>query len=92
MIEVEVPTTVNGALMFASGANVGLTLSWDVWKHGRNPIEIYGEDGVLLVEAKSHANEVISTCSATSAGSRFHASHGIGGSDRGCRGARADSS
>jgi predicted dehydrogenase len=49
VIEVEVPTTVNGALGFASGANVALTASWDVWKHQRLPFEIYGSEGTLLV-------------------------------------------
>jgi len=48
VIEVEVPTTVNGALAFASGANVAFTASWDVWKHNRLPIELYGTEGSLL--------------------------------------------
>ncbi|MCE3250334.1 MAG: oxidoreductase [Geminicoccaceae bacterium] len=49
VIEVEVPTTVNGVLSFASGANVALTASWDVWKHKRLPLEVYGSEGSLLV-------------------------------------------
>ncbi len=48
VIEVEVPTTVNGALAFANGANVALTVSWDIWKHTRLPIELYGSEGTLL--------------------------------------------
>jgi predicted dehydrogenase len=48
-IQVDVPTTVNGVLEFASGANVSLSASWDVWKHNRTtPIEIYGTEGSLL--------------------------------------------
>jgi predicted dehydrogenase len=47
-ITVEVPTTVNGVLSFANGANVALTHSWDVWKHKRVPLEIYGSEGSLL--------------------------------------------
>jgi predicted dehydrogenase len=48
-IQVDVPTTVNGVLEFASGANVSLSASWDVWKHNRTtPIEIYGTEGTLL--------------------------------------------
>ncbi len=48
-IDVEVPTTVNGVLEFANGANVSMSASWDVWKHNRtSPIEIYGTDGTLL--------------------------------------------
>lgn len=48
-ITVEVPTTVNGTLAFANGANVSLSHSWDVWKHRRAPIEIYGTEGTLVV-------------------------------------------
>jgi predicted dehydrogenase len=48
-VSVEVPTTVNGTLAFASGANVTLSHSWDVWKHRRVPLEIYGSEGSLLV-------------------------------------------
>jgi predicted dehydrogenase len=48
-IVVEVPTTVNGVLAFANGANVALSHSWDVWKHRRLPLEIYGSEGSLLV-------------------------------------------
>ena len=49
MIDVDVPTTVNGVLEFASGANVSMSASWDVWKHNRtSPIEIYGTEGTLL--------------------------------------------
>jgi predicted dehydrogenase len=47
LIVVEVPTTVNGALMFASGANVSLTMSWDIAAPGRHPIEVYGTAGSL---------------------------------------------
>ena len=49
VIEVEVPTTVNGVMRFANGANVSITASWDVWKHKRLPIEIYGSEGSMLV-------------------------------------------
>lgn len=49
VIEVEVPTTVNGALAFENDANVTLTTSWDVWKSERLPFEIYGSEGTLLV-------------------------------------------
>jgi predicted dehydrogenase len=48
IIEVEVPTTVNGVLTFASGVTVSVTMSWDVWKHRRVPFEIYGSEGSLL--------------------------------------------
>jgi predicted dehydrogenase len=49
VIEVEVPTTVNGVLAFDCGATVALSASWDVWQHKRLPLEIYGSDGSMLV-------------------------------------------
>lgn len=53
-IEVEVPTTVNGTLLFANGANVTMSASWDVWGHQRSPIEIYGTEGSLLGVNPNH--------------------------------------
>ena len=49
IIQVEVPTTINGVLSFANGASVTITTSWDVWKHRRVPFEIYGTEGSMLV-------------------------------------------
>jgi predicted dehydrogenase len=49
IINVEVPTTVNGVLSFANGSSVTITTSWDVWKHRRIPFEIYGSEGSMLV-------------------------------------------
>jgi predicted dehydrogenase len=48
-IEVEIPTTVSALLGFASGAQVSLMMSWDVWKHGHPPIELYGTEGSMRV-------------------------------------------
>lgn len=48
VIDVEVPTTMNGVLAFENGAAVTLTTTWDVWNHDRRPIEIYGERGSML--------------------------------------------
>lgn len=48
VIEVEVPTTMNGVLEFVNGANVAMSASWDVWAHKRSFIEIYGTEGSLL--------------------------------------------
>ena len=49
IINVEVPTTVNGVLSFANGSSVSITTSWDVWKHRRKTFEIYGSEGSMLV-------------------------------------------
>ena len=48
VIEVEVATTVNGILAFVNGANVAFTVSWDIWRHTRPPIELHGTEGSLL--------------------------------------------
>jgi predicted dehydrogenase len=46
-IAVETPTTIMALVHFASGADVVLSMSWDVWKHGHPPIELYGMEGSL---------------------------------------------
>ncbi len=47
-IDVSVPTHVVGHLNFAGGAQIVLTVSFDVWKHSHPPIELYGDDGSIL--------------------------------------------
>ncbi len=47
-IAVDTPTHIVSSLSFASGAEVVLTCSFDVWKHSHAPIELYGEDGSIL--------------------------------------------
>jgi predicted dehydrogenase len=49
-IKVNTPTNINAIMAFASGAQITLGASWDVWRHGHaNPIELYGETGSMLV-------------------------------------------
>ena len=48
-VPVEVATHVTGTLMFASGAAVSMTMSFDVARHKHVPIELYGESGSLIV-------------------------------------------
>ena len=48
-IKVETPTTIHALMEFVSGATVSLGASWDVWHHGHNNMELYGEDGTLYV-------------------------------------------
>ena len=48
-IAVETPTSAFAILEFAAGAQVLFAASWDVWKHGHGPIEIYGTEGSLRV-------------------------------------------
>lgn len=46
--DVAVPTHVVAQLRFAGGAEVVLTASFDVWRHGHGPLELYGDEGTLL--------------------------------------------
>lgn len=48
-IKVETPTTVQSLLEFESGAIITMGASWDVWHHGHNNMELYGETGTLYV-------------------------------------------
>ncbi len=48
-IPVEVSTHVTGTLLFAAGAAVSMTMSFDVPRHRHVPIELYGETGSLIV-------------------------------------------
>jgi len=48
-IKVETPTTVMALVRFASGADIVFAMSWEVWKHGHSPIELYGTEGSLRV-------------------------------------------
>eukprot|EP01037_Dinobryon_pediforme_P035650 gene35650-42151_t len=48
-ILVETLTTLHALLEFASGAQVTFLASWDVWKHGVQPIELHGETASLRV-------------------------------------------
>jgi predicted dehydrogenase len=41
------PTTLMSLLEFTSGATVALGMSWDVWRHGNQPIELHGTLGSL---------------------------------------------
>ncbi|HHY50993.1 MAG TPA: Gfo/Idh/MocA family oxidoreductase [Alphaproteobacteria bacterium] len=49
LMPVRVATHVTGTLIFASGALVTVTLSFDVAKHAHLPYELYGSEGTLLV-------------------------------------------
>jgi predicted dehydrogenase len=48
-LTVETPTTILALLEFENGAAVTFNASWDVWKHGHEPMELYGEEGTLHV-------------------------------------------
>jgi len=41
------PTTLSALLEYEAGAQITLVASWDVWKHGHAPIELYGTEGSM---------------------------------------------
>jgi predicted dehydrogenase len=47
--DVAVPTHISGLLDFANGAQITITTSFDVWKHGHNHIELYGSKGSMII-------------------------------------------
>ncbi len=49
VIDVEVPTHVNGIMEFANGVIGTITASFDVWFASVPPIEIYGTEGTMRV-------------------------------------------
>lgn len=48
-IAVNVDTHISGILDFENGAQVTITTSFDVWKHGHSHIELYGRTGTMIV-------------------------------------------
>ena len=48
-IPVNTPTTILALLEFRNEAAVTFNASWDVWDHGHAPMELYGEEGTILV-------------------------------------------
>lgn len=48
-IPVETPTSYSAILSLHNGARITFEASWDVWKHQRSPIELYGTEGSLSV-------------------------------------------
>ncbi|MBZ4280759.1 hypothetical protein LAM20_22670, partial [Mycobacterium tuberculosis] len=60
-IKVETPTTAMALLHFAAGADVVFVMSWDVWKHGHPPIELYGTEGSLRVPDPNFFGGIVET-------------------------------
>lgn len=48
-ITVKTPTTINALLEFASGAQITLSASWDVFAHRHENMELYGTGGTIFV-------------------------------------------
>jgi predicted dehydrogenase len=48
-LKVKVSTTYHALLEFAQGACVTVSLSWDVWAHLHQNMELYGQTGAMFV-------------------------------------------
>lgn len=53
-IKVDVRTHYAGLLEFESGAQITCVMSWEVWKHGHAPIELYGSEGSLQMLSEAY--------------------------------------
>lgn len=49
VIDVDVPTTYNGIIEFASGVNANINMTFDVWMSSLPKLELYGTEGTLLI-------------------------------------------
>jgi predicted dehydrogenase len=48
-LKVKTPTTYHALLEFSNGACVTVSLSWDVWAHKHQNMELYGQTGAMFV-------------------------------------------
>ena len=49
VLKVKTPTTYHALLEFAQGACITVSMSWDVWAHKHQNMEIYGQTGAMFV-------------------------------------------
>ena len=61
-IEVEIPTSIISHLEFKSGALIDAFFSFDVWKHNKNHIELYGDSGSMNVPDPNMFGGQLLTC------------------------------
>ena len=59
VIDVNVDTSVRALLEFQQGAQVSFTVSWDVWSHEHNHMELYGTKRTLYVPDPNHFGDVV---------------------------------
>ena len=60
-VPVSTPTTLHSLIEFANGAQIISAASFDVWKHGHAPIELYGRKGSIRVPDPNHFGGVVET-------------------------------
>lgn len=53
-VQVETPTTFLTLLEFETGTHISMVMSWDVWNHQHNRIELYGEKASYILADPNH--------------------------------------
>ena len=61
-IKVDIPTSIISHLEFKSGALIDAFFSFDVWKHNKNHIELYGDSGSMNVPDPNMFGGQLLTC------------------------------
>ncbi len=59
VIEVNVDTSVRAILEFHQGAQVSFSVSWDVWSHEHNHMELYGTGSTIYVPDPNRFGEPV---------------------------------
>jgi predicted dehydrogenase len=59
VIDVNVDTSVRAILEFEQGAQVSFTVSWDVWAHEHNHMELYGTKSTVYVPDPNRFGDVV---------------------------------
>ena len=59
VIDVNVDTSVRAILEFEQGAQVSFSVSWDVWSHEHNHMELYGTKGTVYVPDPNRFGDVV---------------------------------
>ncbi len=77
-VPVECTTHIAGSMRFESGAVVQICTSFEVWKHGHGPIEIYGTEGSMKVADPNRFDGVIEICEPEGEWQALPGTHGYG--------------
>ena len=64
VLKVTTPTTYHALLEFAQGATITLSLSWDVFAHKHQNMEIYGQSGAMFVPDPNFFGGDVMVCGA----------------------------
>ncbi len=77
-VPVHCTTHIAGTLQFVEGAVVQIATSFEVWKHGHYPIEIYGTEGSLKVADPNRFDGFIEYCPPEGVWEELVKTHGYG--------------